>query len=70
MCVNPCKIGYRNLMASPLFCGDSGEERMNFVSFCSCLIFFSLLWIIMSLMTSLISWGKLDMGGPDIRSLL
>ena len=24
----------------------------------------------MSLMTSLISWGKFDDGGPDIRSLL
>lgn len=57
-------------MASPLCCIDSGEEMINFVSFCSCLIFFSLLWMIMSLITSLISWGKFDVGGPDIRSLL
>ena len=57
-------------MDSPLFWIDSGELMMNFVSFWSCLIFFSLLWIIMSLMTSLISWGKFDVGGTDIRSLL
>ena len=57
-------------MASPLFRIVMGEEMMNFVNFCSCLIFFLLLWIIISLITSLISWGKFDVGGPDIRSLL
>ena len=57
-------------MASPLFWIDSGEAMMNFVSFCSCLIFFSLLWMIIALITSLISWAKFDVGGPDIRSLL
>ena len=70
ICVYPWRIGYENLMASPLSWIDSGEAMMNFVNFCNCLIFFSLLWIMMSLITSLISWGKLDVGGPDIRSLL
>ena len=57
-------------MASPLFWIVSGEEMMNFVSFCNCLIFFSLFWMMISLIASLISWAKFDLGGPDIRSLL